>query len=164
MRTLVTWVANSSRSFGKALGKVFYFFNRWPKVSVLVSHVAINSEIFCNLKFSRSKIIRNLFASALKEKPSQVFECFIFKRYFFDSDLLFFKLKFQLQLESLLVRGSDSELFWRNMLALVGLGFSEKVSKSLKKLDAVLLNEGLLRTCGDAWWDKALITIIHKYM
>ena len=45
------------------------------------------------------------------------------------------------------------------MLALVGLGFSEKVSKSLKKLDVVLLNEGLLRTCGDAWWDKALITI-----
>ena len=57
-------------------------------------------------------------------------------------------------MESLLVRGSDSELFWRNMLALVGLGFCDRVRQSLSKLDKTLLNEGLLRTCGDAWWDN----------
>ena len=83
MQTLVTWVANSSRSFGKALGKVFYFFNRWPKVSVLVLHVAMQSDIFYYYKFSRSKIIRNLFASALKEKPSQVLTYFKYLRFKF---------------------------------------------------------------------------------
>ena len=40
------------------------------------------------------------------------------------------------------------------MLALVGLGFADRVRRALVRLDNVLINEGLLRTCGDAWWDS----------
>ena len=44
-------------------------------------------------------------------------------------------------------------MFWRNMLALVTLGFSKMVEESLSKMNSNLLNEGLIKTCGDAWWD-----------
>ena len=44
-------------------------------------------------------------------------------------------------------------MFWRNMLALITLGFVRIIEQTLKKLDVPLLNEGLLYTCGDAWWD-----------
>ena len=44
-------------------------------------------------------------------------------------------------------------MFWRNMLALVTLGFSKMVEESISKMDSNLLNEGLIKTCGDAWWD-----------
>lgn len=39
------------------------------------------------------------------------------------------------------------------MLALVTLGFSKLVEETATKLNDQLLNEGLLQTCGDAWWD-----------
>jgi len=39
------------------------------------------------------------------------------------------------------------------MLALVTLGFSKMVEESLSKMNSNLLNEGLIKTCGDAWWD-----------
>lgn len=57
------------------------------------------------------------------------------------------------QLDTLLARGADTEMFWRNMLALVTLGFSKMVEESLSKMNSNLLNEGLIKTCGDAWWD-----------
>ncbi|CBY41684.1 unnamed protein product [Oikopleura dioica] len=40
------------------------------------------------------------------------------------------------------------------MVAMTSLGFGNTLEKTLNKLDKVLLNEGLLKVCGDAGWDK----------
>jgi hypothetical protein len=40
------------------------------------------------------------------------------------------------------------------MVAMTALGFGNTLEKTLSKLDKVLLNEGLLKVCGDAGWDK----------
>jgi len=37
---------------------------------------------------------------------------------------------------------------------MTSLGFGNTLEKTLNKLDKVLLNEGLLKVCGDAGWDK----------